>query len=346
MKCKLILEDGTVFEGKAFGYEKETVGEVVFNTSMAGYEELLTDPTYKGQFIVMTYPLVGNYGINLEDVESNGVHAKALIVRNKCDSPNNFRCEMDLSTYMKQNKIVGIEGIDTRALTKMITAKGTMKAVIAYENKDKEELNEKFAAYCNKDVVKKVTREDVKKIDGTGRRVALLDLGVKNSVVEALKAYGCDITIFPATTPAEKILSVNPDVVLLSNGPGNPEDADFAIEAAKKVAGVKPLVGIGLGHQVIALALGGKIGKLPFGHRGASVPVKNMETGRVLITTQHHGFNITEMPENTEVTYTSLNDGSIEGLKHKELPIMSVQFIPAFTSTDDKECVYGKFLAL
>ena len=346
MKCKLILENGTVFEGKAFGYEKETVGEVVFNTSMAGYEELLTDPTYRGQFIVMTYPLVGNYGINLEDVESNGVHAKALIVRNKCDSPNNFRCEMDLDMYMKQNKIVGIEGIDTRALTKMITANGTMKAVIAYEDKDEAELKEKFASYCNKDAVKEVTCKDVKKIDGTGRRVAILDLGVKNSVIEALKAYGCDITIFPATTPAEKILSVNPDVVLLSNGPGNPEDADFAVESAKKIAGVKPLVGIGLGHQVIALALGGKIDKLPFGHRGASVPVKNMETGRVLITTQHHGFNVAEMPENTEVTYTSLNDGSIEGLKHKELPIMSVQFIPAFTSTDDKECVYGKFLAL
>lgn len=346
MKCKLILENGTVFEGKAFGYEKETVGEVVFNTSMAGYEELLTDPTYRGQFIVMTYPLVGNYGINLEDVESNGVHAKALIVRNKCDSPNNFRCEMDLDMYMKQNKIVGIEGIDTRALTKMITTNGTMKAVIAYEDKDETELKEKFASYCNKDAVKEVTCKDVKKIDGTGRRVAILDLGVKNSVIEALKAYGCDITIFPATTLAEKILSVNPDVVLLSNGPGNPEDADFAVETAKKIAGVKPLVGIGLGHQVIALALGGKIDKLPFGHRGASVPVKNMETGRVLITTQHHGFNVTEMPENTEVTYTSLNDGSIEGLKHKELPIMSVQFIPVFTSTDDKECVYGKFLAL
>ncbi len=307
MKCKLILENGTVVEGKAFGYEKETVGEVVFNTSMAGYEELLTDPTYRGQFVVMTYPLVGNYGLNLEDVESNGVHAKALIVRNKCDSPNNFRCEMDLSTYMKQNKIVGIEGIDTRALTKMITANGTMKTVIAYspnnfrcemdlstymkqnkivgiegidtraltkmitangtmktviayEDKDETELKEKFASYCNKDAVKEVTCKDVKKIDGTGRRIAILDLGVKNSVVEALKAYGCDITIFPATTPAEKILSVNPDVVLLSNGPGNPEDADFAVEAAKKIAGVNPLVGTGQGHQVIALALGGKIG--------------------------------------------------------------------------------------
>ncbi|WP_300278813.1 carbamoyl phosphate synthase small subunit [Peptacetobacter sp.] len=346
MKCKLILEDGTVFEGKAFGYEKETVGEVVFNTSMAGYEELLTDPTYRGQFIVMTYPLVGNYGINLEDVESNGVHAKALIVRNKCDSPNNFRCEMDLDTYMKQNKIVGVEGIDTRALTKMITAKGTMKAVIAYENKDEEDLKEKFNSYCNKNAVKDVTCKEVKKIEGTGRRVALLDLGVKNSVVEALKGYACDITIFPATTPAEKILSVNPDVVLLSNGPGNPEDLDYVVEEVKKIVGEKPLTGIGLGHQVIALALGGEIGKLPFGHRGASVPVKNIETGRVLITTQHHGFNIVTMPENTEITYTSLNDGSIEGLKHKELPIMSVQFIPVFTSTDDKECVYGKFLAL
>ena len=346
MKCKLILEDGTVFEGKAFGYTKDVAGEVVFNTSMAGYEELLTDPTYRGQFLTMTYPLVGNYGINLEDVESDGVHAKALIVRNKCDSPNNFRCEMDLDTYMRQNKVVGIEGIDTRALTKMITKKGTMKAAIIHEDLNEEQIKEMYESVCEKELVKEVTTKEVKKIDGTGRRLAVLDLGVKNSVIAAFKEYGCDITIVPAETSAEKILSLNPDLVLVSNGPGNPEEACFAVETAKKIIGKKPLVGIGLGHQVIALALGGKTGKLPFGHRGANIPVRCEADGKVLITTQHGGYTVKEIPENTEVTYRSLNDGTVDGLSHKELPVMGVQFVPAFTAVDDEECVYSKFLAL
>ncbi|HEK8845282.1 TPA: glutamine-hydrolyzing carbamoyl-phosphate synthase small subunit [Clostridioides difficile] len=346
MKGKLILEDGTVFEGKAFGYLKEAIGEVVFNTSMAGYGELLTDATYYGQIVTMTYPLIGNYGINLEDVESNKVQVKGLIVREKSDNPNNFRCEMDIDTYLKQNKVIGLEGIDTRALTKIIRNNGTKRGIITLENVSLQDVQSKLEEHCNKDSVKNITRKEIENIKGTGAKVVVIDFGVKNSVLESLKACNCDITIVPAMTTVEEILNINPDLILLSNGPGNPEDINDIVENIKKLIGKKPLTGIGLGHQILALALGGKTSKLVFGHRGGNHPVKCLETGKVFITSQNHGYNVSEMPENTEVTHINLNDNTIEGMRHKELPIYSVQYIPEYTTKEDLDCIFNKFLAL
>ncbi|MGX9758230.1 glutamine-hydrolyzing carbamoyl-phosphate synthase small subunit [Clostridioides difficile] len=346
MKGKLILEDGTVFEGKAFGYLKEAVGEVVFNTSMAGYGELLTDATYYGQIVTMTYPLIGNYGINLEDVESNKVQVKGLIVREKSDNPNNFRCEMDIDTYLKQNKVIGLEGIDTRALTKIIRNNGTKRGIITLENVSLQEIQSKLTECCNKDSVKNVTRKEMENIKGVGAKVVVVDFGVKNSILDSLKACNCDITVVPAMTTSEEILNINPDLILLSNGPGNPEDINDIVENIKKLVGKKPLAGIGLGHQILALALGGKTSKLAFGHRGGNHPVKCLETGKVFITSQNHGYNVSEMPENTEITHVNLNDNTIEGMRHKELPICSVQYIPEYTTKEDLDCIFNKFLAL
>ena len=321
MKGKLILEDGTIFEGKAFGYLKDSVGEVVFNTSMTGYGEVLTDPSYYGQIVTMTYPLIGNYGINLEDVESRGVHVKGFIVREKSDTPNNFRCEMDIDTYLKQNKVIGLEGVDTRALTKILRNNGTMRGIITLENASIEDVKSKLESFSNNEAVKTVTRKEVEHIDGNGPKVAVMDFGVKQNILRSFAARGCDVTVFPALTKPEEILAINPDLIFLSNGPGDPED--------------------------LALALGGKTGKLKFGHRGGNHPVKDLEEGKVFITSQNHGYYVCEMPENMEVTHINLNDNTVEGMRHKELPIYSVQYHPeACPGPKDSDYVFDKFLEL
>lgn len=348
MKAKLILEDGTIFEGKAFGYLNESVGEVVFNTSMTGYGEVLTDPSYYGQIVTMTYPLIGNYGINLEDVESRGVHVKGFIVREKSDNPNNFRCEMDIDTYLKQNKVIGLEGIDTRALTKILRNNGTMKGIITLENNATlEDVVSKIGKFSNTEAVMTVTRKEKEYIKGNGPKVAVMDFGVKENILRSFKARGCDLVVLPATTTAEEILNENPDLIFLSNGPGDPEDLDGVIENIKQLIGKKPIAGICLGHQLLALTLGGKTARLKFGHRGGNHPVKDLEDVKVYITSQNHGYYVSQMPENMKITHINLNDNTVEGMRHSELPIYSVQYHPeACPGPKDNDYIFDKFLEL
>jgi carbamoyl-phosphate synthase small subunit len=347
MKGKLVLENGIIFEGNIFGYEGESVGEVVFNTGMTGYQEIMTDPSYYGQIVTMTYPLIGNYGINLEDMESSFPKVKGLIVREKCDDPNNFRCEIELDEFMKQNKITGLEGIDTRALTKLLRNSGTMKGIITSEKISAFDLDKKLQSYDNTDAVMRVTTNNIYNIEGSGKHVAVMDFGIKDNILRCFKKRGCSITVFPADSKADEIIGVDPDLIFLSNGPGDPQDLNGPIETIKKLIGKKPIAGICLGHQLLALAMGGKTDKLKFGHRGCNHPVKDICENRVYITSQNHGYYVSILPEEMEITHISLNDNTIEGMKHKNLPIFSVQFHPeASPGPRDIEGIFDKFLAL
>lgn len=345
MKAKLILENGVVFEGKAFGYLKECVGEVVFNTGMTGYQEVLTDPSYYGQIVTMTYPLIGNYGINLEDLESKEPKVRGFIVREKCQYPNNFRCELELETYLAQNKILGLDGIDTRALTKILRNNGTMKGIIVLDNSNLEDVKDKLEAFSNRDAVSIVSTNEKYEISGEGKNVAIIDFGIKQNIIRNFVKRGCNVTVFPYDFKAEEVLDINPDLVFLSNGPGDPEDMGEAVNEIKEIVGKKPIVGICLGHQLLALTLGGKTKKLKFGHRGCNHPVKDLINNRVHITSQNHGYYVATLPENMEITHVSMNDGTVEGMKHKELPIFSVQFHPeACPGPKDSEYIFDEFM--
>ncbi|MBI6061025.1 carbamoyl phosphate synthase small subunit [Clostridium perfringens] len=345
MKAKLILENGVVFEGKAFGYLKECVGEVVFNTGMTGYQEVLTDPSYYGQIVTMTYPLIGNYGINLEDLESKEPKVRGFIVREKCQYPNNFRCELELETYLAQNKVLGLDGIDTRALTKILRNNGTMKGIIVLDNSNLEDVKDKLEAFSNRDAVSIVSTNKKYEISGEGKKVAIIDFGIKQNIIRNFVKRGCNVTVFPYDFKAEEVLDINPDLVFLSNGPGDPEDMGEAVNEIKKIVGKKPIVGICLGHQLLALTLGGETKKLKFGHRGCNHPVKDLINNRVHITSQNHGYYVATLPENMEITHVSMNDGTVEGMKHKELPIFSVQFHPeACPGPKDSEYIFDEFM--
>lgn len=349
MQVKLILENGIVFTGNAFGYLKETVGEVVFNTGMTGYQEVLTDPSYFGQIVTMTYPLIGNYGLNLDDVESDSVKVKGFIVREKCDDPSNWRCEFKIDEYLKRNKIMGLEGIDTRALTKIIRNSGTMKGIITLDELSSEQIEARLNSFSNVEAVKKVTSEKVKVIEGKGKHIAAIDFGMKNNIVRSFVNRGCKITIFPAFTKAEDILAVNPDGIFLSNGPGDPKDIPEVIVELKKMIGKKPIVGICLGHQLLALALGGDTEKLKFGHRGVNHPVKDIKKNKIMITSQNHGYVVKDetLPESIEITHINLNDNTIEGMKHKKYPIYSIQFHPeACPGPHDTDRIFDEFLEI
>ena len=348
MNAKLILEDGTIFEGKAFGYLNDSVGEVVFNTSMTGYGEVLTDPSYYGQIVTMTYPLIGNYGINLEDVQSKMVAVKGFIVREKSDAPNNFRCEMSLDVYLKQNKIIGLEGIDTRALTKILRNNVTMKCIITIDNNATiDNVNDKLQAFHNTQAVLTVSRKEIEYVKGNGPKVAIMDYGVKQNIIDNFASRGCDITIFPALTSPEEVLAIDPDLIFLSNGPGDPDDLEEIVNNVKQMVGKKPVVGICLGHQILGKVFGGKTSKLKFGHRGGNHPVKDLEEDRVFITAQNHGYYVSEVPECMKVTQINLNDNTVEGMRHKELPIYSVQYHPeACPGPKDSTYVFDKFLEL
>lgn len=349
MKAQLILENGTVFEGTAFGYLKETVGEVVFNTGMTGYQEILTDPSYYGQIVTMTYPLIGNYGLNLDDNESAGVKVKGFVVREKSDAPNNWRCEFELDEYLNRHKIIGIEGVDTRALTKIIRNSGTMKGIIAVRELTEGQIQTKFDGFHNTTAVEEVTTDVIKEMDGEGLHIAAMDFGIKNNILRSFKHRNCKITVFPAFTKAEDILAVNPDGIFLSNGPGDPKDIMPAVEEIKKLIGKKPMTGICLGHQLLALAMGGDTEKLKFGHRGANHPVKDLKTGRVMITSQNHGYVVKEdgLPEGIEVTHLNLNDYTVEGMKHEEKKIYSIQFHPeACPGPHDTDPIFDEFVEL
>ena len=345
MKARLILENGTIFEGNAFGYLKESVGEVVFTTGMTGYQEILTDPSYYGQIVTMTYPLIGNYGINLDDNESEAPKVRGFIVREKCSYPNNFRCEISLEDYLNHNKIIGLENIDTRALTKVLRNNGTMKGIITLGEEKLEDVQSKINDFSNKEAVNIVSTKEVYTIEGNGKHVAIVDFGIKANIVRNFKKRNCKITVFPMDSTVEEILAVNPDLVFLSNGPGDPEDLTEVIENIKQMIGVKPIVGICLGHQLLGLSLGGKTSKLKFGHRGCNHPVKDLETNKVHITSQNHGYVVSELPERVVATHININDKTVEGMKHTTLPIYSVQFHPeACAGPNDSEYIFDRFM--
>ncbi|RCX10347.1 carbamoyl-phosphate synthase small subunit [Anaerobacterium chartisolvens] len=332
MKAVLALEDGTIFYGNSFGITGEIIGEIVFNTGMTGYQEVLTDPSYCGQIVTMTYPLIGNYGVNLEDIESSKPQVRGFIVRELCRTPSNWRSIESLNEYLKRNNIIGIEGIDTRALTRILRDKGTMKGIIStYENFDLESRLEEIKQYTIKDPVHQVTAREVIHYEGKGLKVALLDYGIKQNIIRSLLKRGCEVYVFPAWSSAEDILSVNPDGIMLSNGPGDPKDCISEIETIKALMGKKPIFGICLGHQLTALANNADTEKLKYGHRGCNHPVKDLEKDLTYITSQNHGYTIIEdSMDNSrmEVSHRNMNDGTIEGVRYKDVPLFTVQFHP------------------
>lgn len=346
-QARLILENGAVFEGTAFGYLHDVCGEVVFTTNMTGYQETLTDPSFCGQIVVMTYPLIGNYGVNFEDMESDSPALTALIVREKCDYPSNFRTEMNLDGFLRQNRIMGLEGIDTRALTRIIRESGCMKGIITVRQGELSgsDVQAMFDGLDNSDVISRVSTKTSYRIEGSGKRVALIDMGAKAGILRSLKLRGCDITVLPYNVSAAEIEAVNPDMVFISNGPGDPADVPETVAAVKQLIGKYRICGICMGHQIIGLALGCKTKKLKFGHHGGNHPVKNLETGRVFITSQNHNYIVSDLPSDVEELYVNVNDGTCEGIKHKTLPIQSVQFHPeASPGPLDTEQIFDSFL--
>ena len=352
-KALLVLEDGKVFEGYSFGAEGETAGEVVFNTSMMGYQEILTDPSYKGQIVTMTYPLIGNYGINTEDFESSRPWVEGFIVREYSKIHSNWRAKNSLDTFLKEYGIVGIEGIDTRALTRHIRVQGAMKGVISTVDEDIDSLVEK-ARLCPgvvaQDLVKEVTCKENWwwKKEGT-YKVVVVDCGVKYNILREVARFDCKVGVVPAKTDAQTILKLNPDGVIFSNGPGDPSAIPYVVETAKKLIGKIPLFGICLGHQILGQALGGKTYKLKFGHHGANHPVKDLRTGKIAITVQNHGFcvDINSLPDEVEITHINLYDNTLEGIRHRQLPLFSVQFHPeASPGPHDATYIFQQFVEL
>ena len=364
MKAILALADGTYYIGRGFGAEGEAVGEVVFNTSMTGYQEILTDPSYEGQLVAMTYPEIGNVGVNPEDVESQKPFVKGFIVKEYCAKPSNWRATRTLGDYMREHGIVGIEGIDTRALVRRLRDQGSQEAIISTRSDSPEELIAKAKAspgLVGRDLVKEVScreaydwsegrwelgagyrkREESEQpqksrkpktpsLDRPGFFVVAYDFGIKRNILRGLADSGCRVKVVPAATPAEEILALNPDGIFLSNGPGDPDAVPYAKENVQKLLGKKPIFGICLGHQILGLALGGQTYKLKFGHHGGNQPVMDLTTKKVEITAQNHGFAVDadSLKGAAVVTHVNLNDNTVEGLAHKEMPIFSVQYHP------------------
>ena len=352
MKAFLILEDGHVFTGRSIGSTREAVSEIVFNTSMTGYLEVLTDPSYAGQAVVMTYPLIGNYGICYEDMESERPWVDGFIVRELSRMPSNFRCEDTIQNFLEKNDIPGICGIDTRALTKILRESGTMNGMITTnENYDMDEVMKKLKAYSTGDEVSKVTCREKSVLPGAGYKVALLDLGAKRNIARSLNERGCEVTIYPSFTTAEEIIASNPDGIMLSNGPGDPKACAQVIKEIRKLYETDiPIFAICLGHQLMALATGADTFKLKYGHRGGNHPVKDMETGRVYISSQNHGYAVNPESLDPKVAvpaFTNVNDGTNEGLKYVGKNIFTVQYHPeACPGPQDSSYLFDRFLKM
>lgn len=352
MKAFLILEDGTTFEGTSIGSQKEVISEIVFNTSMTGYLEVLTDPSYAGQAVVMTYPLIGNYGICREDMESLKPWPDGYIVRELSRIPSNFRSEDSIQNFLIEHDIPGISGIDTRALTKILREKGTMNGMITTnENYDLNKILPKLKEYKTGNVVEKVTCSEKTVLEGTGKKVALMDFGAKKNIAKSLNERGCQVTIYPAGTKAEEIIADAPDGIMLSNGPGDPKDCGSIIEEIRKLYDTDlPIFAICLGHQLMALATGADTHKMKYGHRGGNHPVKDLATGRVYISSQNHGYvvDMDKMDENiAEPSFVNVNDGTIEGLKYKNKNVYTVQFHPeACPGPQDSDFLFDRFMEM
>ena len=351
MKAFLILEDGTVFTGTSIGSTRDMISEIVFNTSMTGYLEVLTDPSYAGQAVVMTYPLIGNYGIT-PDMESLKAWPDGYIVRELSRMPSNFRCEGTIQDFLKKYDIPGIAGVDTRALTKILREKGTMNGMITTnENYDLEEVISKLKNYKVEGVVSKVTCEEKYVLEGKGKKVALLDLGAKKNIAKSLNDRGCEVTVYPADTTADEIIASNPDGIMLSNGPGDPAECTSIIKEIKKLYETDiPIFAICLGHQLMALATGGTTYKLKYGHRGGNHPVKDLQTGRVYISSQNHGYVVDEDkidPNIAVPAFKNVNDGTNEGLAYVGKNIFTVQFHPeACPGPQDSGYLFDRFLEM
>ena len=375
--AKLVLEDGSIYTGWNFGAEGEVFGEVVFNTSMTGYQEILTDPSYCGQIVTMTYPLIGNYGVNADDVESSGLALQGFVVRELCRRPSNFRSSQPLGQYLAQAGVIGLEGIDTRALVRRLRTRGAMKGVLSTTDLDNESLISKVRnspGLVGQDLIQKVLPAEAYEWDeglsalaklpefGKSRQsptaegaaphaphIVAIDYGMKWNIPRHLQELGCRVSVVPGTISAADVLALEPDGVFLSNGPGDPRPLDYAITTIRDLLGRKPIFGICLGHQLLGLAAGGEIYKLKFGHRGANQPVLNKRTGRVEITTQNHGFALDResLPKQVEVTHWNLNDQTVEGIRHREHAAFGVQYHPeASAGPHDSHYLFGEFLEM
>lgn len=351
MKRKLILEDGTVFIGESFGSSQDSTGEVVFNTGMTGYQEIVTDPSYCGQIVTLTYPLIGNYGINRDDFESIRPYIHGFVVKEYCELPSNFRSTMSLHEYLKERNIPGISGIDTRKLTRILREHGTVKGKFcSIDAKDEEVIQELKNTSLFTNHVERVSTPKPYRTPGSGHRVVLVDYGMKHGILRELNRRGCDVIVVPHNATAKEILHLQPDGIMLSNGPGDPKDVPESLEMIREVLGKVPLFGICLGHQLFALACGADTSRLKFGHRGSNHPVKDLRTGKVAITSQNHGYAVeTDSIEGTdlEITHVALNDGTVEGLKHKELPAFTVQYHPeASPGPEDANPLFDEFIEM
>ena len=351
-RAMLALEDGRVFHGTRFGAEGTRDGEVVFNTSMTGYQEIITDPSYKGQLVCMTFPLIGNYGINDEDPESAGPQTEGFIIKELSPIVSNWRATGDLSTYLRAAGVIGIEGIDTRALTRHIRRAGALKAILTTEDMSEADavaLADRSPGLVGRDLVAAVTCAAPYAWNTEGAyHVVAVDCGIKTNILRLLAARGCRVTVVPASTPAADILALGPDGLFLSNGPGDPDGPVYLIEAVRELVGALPVFGICLGQQITALAAGGECYKLKFGHHGGNHPVKDLASGAVAITSQNHGFavRLDSLPGDYRLTQVNLNDGTVEGIEHRELPVYAIQYHPeAAPGPHDARPLFDRFIA-